>query len=224
MDVKIESSWKEALKSEFEQPYFAQIKEVLVKAKAAGKQIYPKGSLIFNAFEKTPLNQVRVVIIGQDPYHQPDQAMGLSFSVPMGVKTPASLRNIYKELARTVEGFVIPNHGDLTSWAEQGVLMLNASLTVERDRAGSHTAIGWQQFTDATIRAISDQCEGVVFLLWGNFAKRKAELINTQKHFVLTAVHPSPLAGGGFIGCNHFVKTNELLVAQSKTPINWCLP
>ena len=221
MDVKIEPSWKMALAEEFEKPYFSSIKAALVAARSDGKEVYPRGGLIFNAFNSTPLNDVKVVILGQDPYHQPNQAMGLSFSVPLGVKTPASLRNVYKELAATVPGFVVPQHGDLSNWAAQGVLMLNASLTVERDKAGSHAGIGWQTFTDAVIRVVSERCEGVVFLLWGNFAKKKAELIDASRHHVLTAIHPSPLAGGGFLGCNHFVLTNDLLMAQGKSPIDW---
>ena len=221
MNVQIENSWKMALAQEFEQPYFAQIKAALRDARAQGKTVYPRGSLIFNAFNTTPLPSVKVVILGQDPYHQPNQAMGLSFSVPQGVAIPASLRNVYKELARTVDGFVIPKHGDLSHWAQQGVLLLNASLTVEQSRAASHANIGWQHFTDAVIQTISDHNEGVVFMLWGNFAKKKAVLIDARRHHVLTAVHPSPLAGGAFIGCNHFVQCNQLLIQQGKTPIDW---
>ncbi|TDR32852.1 uracil-DNA glycosylase [Hydromonas duriensis] len=221
MDVKIESSWKEALAEEFKKTYFAKIKTALLQAREEGRDVYPRGGLIFNAFNSTPLSEVKVVILGQDPYHQPGQAMGLSFSVPPEVKIPASLRNVYKELAATVDGFVVPKHGDLSKWAAQGVLMLNASLTVERDKAGSHAAIGWQDFTDAVIDVVSHQCEGVVFLLWGNFAKKKAERVDASRHHVLTAVHPSPLAGNGFLGCNHFILTNQLLQAQNKTPIDW---
>ncbi|WP_189490569.1 uracil-DNA glycosylase [Formosimonas limnophila] len=221
MDVKIEASWKAVLAAEFEKSYFAQIKQALLAAKEQGKEVYPRGGLIFNAFNTTPLPDVKVVILGQDPYHQPGQAMGLSFSVPADVKIPASLRNVYKELARTIEGFQIPRHGDLSHWAEQGVLMLNASLTVERDKAGSHAGIGWQQFTDEVIRVVSANRDGVVFMLWGNFAKKKAVLIDTARHHVLTAIHPSPLAGGGFIGCNHFTLANEKLLAQGKSAIDW---
>lgn len=221
MEVKIESSWKAALAAEFEKPYFKEIKSTLLSAREKGVEVYPRGGLIFNAFNSTPLSQVKVVIIGQDPYHQPNQAMGLSFSVPPTEKVPASLRNVYKELAATIDGFQIPKHGDLSNWAAQGVLMLNASLTVERNAAGSHAKIGWQLFTDAVIDVVSAQCEGVVFLLWGNFAKKKAERVDATRHHVLTAVHPSPLAGGGFVGCNHFARANELLIAQGKTPIDW---
>ena len=220
-DVNIESSWKAALAHEFTQPYFAQIKAGLLKDKTAGATLYPRGSLIFNAFNSTPLPDVKVVILGQDPYHQPNQAMGLSFSVPHGVATPPSLRNVYKELARTIEGFNIPNHGDLSRWAEQGVFLLNAVLTVREGQAASHAKLGWQNFTDAVIQIISERNDGVVFMLWGNFAKKKAELIDASRHHILTAVHPSPLAGGGFAGCNHFAIANELLVKQGKVAIDW---
>ena len=220
-DVNIETSWKKALAHEFAQPYFAQIKDGLLAEKNAGKTIYPRGSLIFNAFNTTPLPEVKVVILGQDPYHQPNQAMGLSFSVPQGVPIPPSLRNVYKELARTIDGFIMPNHGDLSKWAEQGVFLLNAVLTVAQGQAASHAGLGWQTFTDAVIRTISEHNEGVVFMLWGNFAKKKAELIDAHRHHILTAVHPSPLAGGGFAGCNHFALANELLAKQGKQPIDW---
>ena len=220
-DVNIEASWKKALAHEFAQPYFAQIKDGLLAEKNAGKTIYPRGSLIFNAFNTTPLPEVKVVILGQDPYHQPNQAMGLSFSVPHGVAIPPSLRNVYKELARTIDGFIMPNHGDLSKWAEQGVFLLNAVLTVAQGQAASHAGLGWQTFTDAVIRTISEHKEGVVFMLWGNFAKKKAELIDAHRHHILTAVHPSPLAGGGFAGCNHFALANELLAKQGKQPIDW---
>ncbi len=220
-DVNIEASWKKALAHEFAQPYFAQIKAGLLAEKNAGKTIYPRGSLIFNAFNTTPLPEVKVVILGQDPYHQPNQAMGLSFSVPHGVAIPPSLRNVYKELARTIDGFIIPNHGNLSKWAQQGVFLLNAVLTVTQGQAASHAGLGWQTFTDAVIRTISEHNEGVVFMLWGNFAKKKAELIDAHRHHILTAVHPSPLAGGGFAGCNHFALANELLARQGKQPIDW---
>ncbi len=220
-DVKIEESWKQVLHTEFEQDYFAQIKAALLADKQKNIAIYPPGSLIFNAFNSTAFDDVKVVIIGQDPYHQPQQAMGLSFSVPKNVRIPPSLQNIYKELARSVEGFTIPNHGNLSAWAEQGVFLLNAVLTVKQGQAASHSKIGWQQFTDAVIRNISEHKEGVIFMLWGNFAKNKAALIDESRHHILTAVHPSPLAGGGFIGCNHFVKANEILNQQGNLPINW---
>lgn len=219
--VRIEASWKAALRDEFAAPYFLEIKKALLQAKADGKTVYPPNRLLFNAFQRTPFNRVRVVILGQDPYHQPGQAMGLSFSVPVGVKVPPSLNNIYKELARTEPGFVRPSHGDLSAWTDQGVLLLNAALTVEAGKAGSHSKIGWIPFTDAVIRRLSEGREGLIFLLWGNFAKEKAKLIDGQRHHILTAVHPSPLAGGGFVGCGHFHQVNEILRARGETPINW---
>lgn len=220
-DVKIEESWKEALKDEFQQPYFAAIKQALLDERKAGNVVYPPGSLIFNAFNTTPFNDVKVVIIGQDPYHNPSEAMGLSFSVPKGIRVPPSLKRIYKEIANDIEGFEIPNHGDLTLWAEQGVLLLNAMLTVRHKKAGSHRKIGWQSFTDAVIKKLSEEREGIVFLLWGNFAKKKGELIDSTKHHILSSPHPSPLAGNGFFGNKHFITTNELLEKQRKTPIDW---
>lgn len=221
MSVQIEESWKKVLSNEFSQPYFAKLKEFLTAEKEAGKVIYPAGKLIFNAFEKTPFDQVKVVIIGQDPYHGVGQAHGLSFSVPMGVGIPASLRNIYKELQSDIAGFNIPKHGNLEKWAEQGVLMLNATLTVRASEAGSHQKKGWEQFTDAVIREISAQKEGVVFLLWGRYAQDKGKIIDTQKHYVLAAAHPSPLAGNAFLGNKHFSQTNELLAKQGKSAIDW---
>lgn len=222
-DVKIEAGWKEVLKDEFQQPYFAAIKQFLVSEKKAGKTIYPPGPLIFNAFDSTPFDKVKVVIIGQDPYHNPGQAMGLSFSVPQGVRTPASLKNIYKELNRDLE-IPVANHGDLSSWAAQGVFLLNAMLTVQHKSAGSHKKIGWQKFTDAAIQRLSDEKDGLIFMLWGNFAKNKKSLIDEMKHYVLEAVHPSPLAGNGFQGSAHFSKANELLEKDGKTPVDWALP
>ncbi len=222
IQVKIEESWKAALADEFQKPYFTQIREFLVTEKKAGKKIYPPGSLIFNAFNTTPFEKVKVVILGQDPYHNPGEAMGLSFSVPKGVRVPPSLKNIYKELNRDLE-VAVPNHGDLTAWAEQGVLLLNAMLTVEHKKASSHKKIGWQKFTDAVIATISDKLDGVVFLLWGNFAKGKKPLIDEMKHYVLESVHPSPLAGNGFQNNGHFGKANELLEKQGKELIDWKL-
>jgi len=219
-NIQIEESWKQVLADEFQQPYFAAIKTFLVNEKQAGKTIYPPGPLIFNAFNKTPFDAVKVVILGQDPYHNPGEAMGLCFSVPKGVKVPPSLVNIYKEINAEL-GLPIPNHGDLTYWAEQGVLLLNAMLTVEARKPASHQKIGWQTFTDAVIRHISNEKEGVVFLLWGNFAKGKKPLIDETKHYVLEAAHPSPLAGDAFQGCGHFAHTNEILEKQGKTPIDW---
>ena len=222
MDVKIESSWKDALAPEFEKPYFASLVRFLHNEKEAGKVIYPPGGLIFRAFELTPLPEVKVVILGQDPYHGPRQAMGLSFSVPSDVPAPPSLKNIFKEI-QTDLGITMSGSPNLEGWARQGVLLLNAMLTVQAGVAGSHKAIGWQEFTDAVIKCISDRCNGVVFLLWGNFARGKKELIDTSRHYVLEAAHHSPLAGGAFFGCRHFSKTNELLIKEGKTPIDWKL-
>lgn len=223
VDVKIEPSWKTALAEEFGKPYFAAIRTFLMQEKAAGKVIFPPGGLIFHAFERTPFDKVKCVILGQDPYHKPGEAHGLCFSVPKGVPIPPSLRNIYKELSADVPGFVPPKHGCLEPWADSGVLMLNAMLTVEQSKAGAHQNIGWQTFTDAVIRTLSEQKTGLVFLLWGNFAKNKASLIDGQKHHILSAAHPSPLAGNAFLGCKHFSKTNQLLEAQGKEPIQWAL-
>jgi len=192
----------------------------LHQEKKDGKIIFPPGKLIFNAFQLTPIDRVRVVIIGQDPYHKAGQAMGLSFSVPRGVRVPPSLVNIYKEIQRDL-GFNLPAHGDLTSWAEQGVLLLNAMLTVESARAGSHSKVGWQEFTNAVIKKLSDEREGIIFLLWGNFAKSKRDLIDTNKHHILEAAHPSPLARNAFNNCKHFSKANSLLKQQSQAEINW---
>lgn len=220
MSVKIEESWKNALAAEFEKPYFQAITAFLKKEIAAGKTIYPPGPLIFNAFNTTPFENVKVVILGQDPYIKPGEAMGLSFSVPHGVAIPPSLRNIYKELESDL-GFPIPKHGDLTHWAEQGVFLLNAALTVEKGLSNSHAKIGWHIFTDAVIKTLSDKRDGLVFMLWGNFAKQKTALIDPFKHLVLEAAHPSPLAGGAFNGCQHFSKANEFLAANGQPTIDW---
>ena len=222
MKVKIERSWAEALSGEFDKPYFSQLAGFLHSQKDAGKVIYPPGSLIFRAFDLTPLPEVKVVILGQDPYHGPGQAMGLSFSVPDGIKAPPSLVNIFKEI-ETDLGVRMSGATNLEKWARQGVLLLNASLTVEAGLANSHKNIGWQTFTDAVIKCISDNCSGVVFLLWGNFARAKKELIDTGRHYVLEAAHPSPLAGGAFFGCRHFSRTNDILKGEGKTPIDWSL-
>jgi len=223
MDVQIEQSWKEVLQQEFTKPYFQQIITFLKTEKASGKIIYPPGGLIFNAFLQTPFNEVKVVILGQDPYHGPGQAHGLSFSVPDNVKPPPSLVNIFKELQQDV-GLPIPQNGNLTSWAKQGVLLLNAVLTVSARDAASHAKIGWMHFTDAVIKTISQQKEGVIFLLWGKFAHDKQGLIDETKHYVLKAAHPSPFsADKGFFGCKHFSKTNELLIQQGKEPVDWSL-
>lgn len=219
-NVQIEESWKSFLSEEFSKPYFSQIKSFLQEEKKAGKAIYPPGNLIFNAFNTTPVDNVKVVILGQDPYHNQGEAMGLSFSVPKTCKTPPSLKRIYKEINEDI-GCNIPTHGDLTYWAEQGVLLLNAMLTVEHKKAGSHRKIGWQKFTDAVIQRISNEKEGIVFMLWGNFAKSKAELISEDKHLVLKSAHPSPLARTGFFGNHHFSKANNYLKSNGIQEIDW---
>ncbi len=224
MDVQMEASWTEVLKNEFTKPYFLEIVTFLKREKSAEKIIYPPGPLIFNAFNRTPFDKIRVVILGQDPYHNPGQAHGLSFSVPAGIKPPPSLANIYKEI-QTDLGIPMPvGYGNLTHWAEQGVLLLNAILTVRANEPASHAKIGWMNFTDAVIEKISAQKAGVVFLLWGKFAQEKQALIDETKHFVLKAAHPSPFSvEKGFYGCKHFSKTNELLTRQGLDPIDWKL-
>ena len=220
--VKIEESWRTALQTEFDQPYFSTLIQFLKAEKTKGKTIYPPGSLIFNAFDTTPLSQLKVVILGQDPYIKPNQAMGLSFSVPKGIRTPPSLKNIYKELNADL-GVPIVNHGDLTAWANQGVFLLNAALTVEAGKSGSHLKKGWGQFTDAVIRLISTERTNIVFMLWGNFAKAKGVLIDEEKHLVLKAAHPSPLAGGAYFGSKHFSQANAYLESNGLSPIDWTL-
>ena len=220
-DVRIESGWKEALREEFLSEYFAKIKENLLAAKAR-EIVYPPGNLIFNAFNLTPFERVRAVILGQDPYHGAHQAMGLSFSVPHGVRIPPSLVNIYKEIKSDL-GISEPASGDLSYWAKQGVLLLNASLSVGANRANSHSGFGWQIFTDAVIKILSARRQNLVFMLWGNFAKAKSALIDAQKHLILTAAHPSPLAGGAFFGCKHFSRCNEYLRAHGLGEIDWDL-
>lgn len=223
MNVKIEESWKKVLHQEFDKPYFKQITEHLKTEKAQGKIIYPPGPLIFNAFLQTPFDEVKVVILGQDPYHGPGQAMGLSFSVQDGVQPPPSLVNIFKELHNDI-GMAIPKTGNLTPWAQQGVLLLNASLTVRAGEPMSHSKIGWHHFTDTVIEKISSLKENVVFLLWGKFAQQKEEIIDTKKHHILKAAHPSPLsANNGFFGCRHFSKTNAFLSKNGYDPIDWAL-
>ncbi len=222
MDVKIEQSWKDALADEFGKPYFVSLVRFLHDEKAAGKRIFPPGSQIFRAFELTPLDKVKVVILGQDPYHGLGQAHGLSFSVPEGVPAPPSLKNIFREI-ETDLGIRMSGYPNLEKWALQGVLMLNAVLTVRSGEAASHSKMGWEQFTDAVIRCISDRCEGVVFLLWGSFARSKRELVDTSRHYVLEAAHPSPLARGAFFGCRHFSRTNQILSSQGKAPVDWQL-
>ena len=222
MDVKIEQSWKDALADEFGKPYFVSLVRFLHEEKAAGKRIFPPGSQIFRAFDLTPLDKVKVVILGQDPYHGAGQAHGLSFSVPDGVPAPPSLKNIFKEI-ETDLGIRMSGYPNLEKWARQGVLMLNAVLTVRSGEAASHSKAGWEQFTDAVIKCISDRSEGVVFLLWGSFARSKRELVDASRHYVLEAAHPSPLARGAFFGCRHFSKTNTILESQGKSPIDWQL-
>ncbi|APU29533.1 uracil-DNA glycosylase [Ectopseudomonas alcaliphila JAB1] len=222
--IKLEASWKHALREEFDKPYMSELRAFLQAEKAAGKEIYPPGPLIFNALNSTPLDQVKVVIIGQDPYHGPGQAHGLCFSVQPGVQTPPSLVNIYKELKRDLN-IDIPAHGYLQSWADQGVLLLNTSLTVERANAGSHAGKGWQFFTDRVIEVVSEQQPKLVFLLWGSHAQSKQRLIDPTKHLVLRSPHPSPLsAHRGFIGNGHFSRCNQFLSQNGMTPIDWRLP
>ena len=220
MDVAIEDSWKEILKEEFSKEYFVRLVNLLKEEKGAGKTIYPKGSHIFNAFNTTPFDDLKVVILGQDPYHGPGQAHGLSFSVPDGISLPPSLQNIYKELQNDL-GVEPKRSGNLEHWAKQGVFLLNAVLTVRAGEPTSHSNIGWTTFTDAVIKAISDNKEGVIFMLWGNFARSKKELIDTSRHYVLEASHPSPLARGAFFGCKHFSRCNELLAKLGKSLVKW---
>ncbi len=223
MEVAIENSWKEELKEEFSKPYFREVTEFLKKEKQAGKVIYPPGKLIFNAFECTPFDKVKVVIIGQDPYHNPGQAHGLSFSVQDGVAPPPSLANIYKEI-QTDLGVAISRTGNLEKWARQGVLLLNASLTVEANTPMSHSKIGWHLFTDEVIRKVSAGKENVVFLLWGKFAQNKETLIDASRHLVLKSAHPSPLSAyNGFFGSGHFSKANNWLREKGEQPIDWSL-
>ena len=222
VNVRIEASWKDALAEEFGKPYFESLVRFLHSEKAAGQVIYPPGSQIFRAFDLTPVENLKVVILGQAPYHGPGQAHGLSFSVSSGVPAPPSLKNIFKEIESDLS-VKMSGYPDLEKWARQGVLLLNAVLTVRAGMAASHSKIGWEEFTDAVIRYISDNCEGVVFLLWGNFARSKSALIDRSRHHVLEAAHPSPLARGAFFGCRHFSQTNALLSAQGKAPIDWVL-
>jgi uracil-DNA glycosylase len=223
MEVKIESSWKEVLKEEFHKAYFEQIVMALKHERAANHTIYPTGNLIFNAFDKTPFDKVKVVLLGQDPYHNPGQAHGLCFSVQDGVKPPPSLVNIYKEM-RDDLGLPIPQGGNLTKWAEHGVLMLNAMLTVRANEPASHSKIGWENFTDAVIRKVSEHKQNIVFMLWGRFAQDKQILIDATRHHILKAAHPSPFsADKGFFGCRHFSKANELLAKDGVEPVDWQL-
>lgn len=217
-----ELNWSDVIGAEKQQPYFLDTLAYVAAERAAGKEIYPPEHDVFNAFRYTPFEQVNVVILGQDPYHGPNQAHGLCFSVLPGVPVPPSLVNMYKELAQDIEGFQIPQHGYLKSWADQGVLLLNTVLTVERGQAHSHAKLGWETFTDRVIAAVNEHRQGVVFLLWGAHAQKKGRIIDRQRHHVLTAPHPSPLsAHRGFLGCRHFSQTNQLLAQQNLPAIDW---
>jgi uracil-DNA glycosylase len=223
MEIKMEESWKNALSDIFDKPYFSQIANHLKAEKALKTTLYPSGGLIFNAFNLTPYDKVKVIILGQDPYHNPQQAMGLSFSVPDGIKPPPSLANIFKELNKDI-GMAIPCSGNLTAWAKQGVLLLNAVLTVRANEPASHAKIGWTKFTDDIIQTLSLHKTGLVFILWGNFAQEKIKLIDNSKHKILKSAHPSPLSAyNGFFGCKHFSATNEYLVKNNIDPINWTI-
>ncbi|MBP2557954.1 uracil-DNA glycosylase [Neorhizobium galegae] len=223
-EVKLEESWKHALGSEFSNPYMGELKRFLVAEKEAGKRIFPKGSEYFRALDLTPLDEVKVVILGQDPYHGFGQAHGLCFSVKPGVRIPPSLVNIYKEM-ETDLGIPPAKHGFLEHWAEQGVLLLNSVLTVEESQAASHQGKGWERFTDAVIRAVNDECDGVVFILWGSYAQKKAAFVDQQRHLVLKSAHPSPLsAHNGFLGSRPFSKANAYLQSIGKDPVDWRLP
>ncbi|EHN1585883.1 uracil-DNA glycosylase [Campylobacter upsaliensis] len=220
--IKINADWLEFLEEEFKKPYFLDIKRQYIETLKAGKNIYPPANLTFNAFNLTPLNSLKIVLLGQDPYHKQNQAMGLSFSVPKGVPIPPSLRNIFKELNEDL-GVEIPKSGDLSAWARQGVLLLNAIFSVEENKPLSHSLWGWQEFSDNIIKKLSLEKEGLIFILWGKFAQSKKSLIDTRKHFILEAAHPSPLARQGFLGCRHFSKSNALLEKLGKEPIKWDL-
>lgn len=222
MSVKLEKSWLDVLGDEFDKAYMKTLKAFLLEEKQSGATVYPKSADIFNALDHTPFDKVKVVILGQDPYHGTGQAHGLSFSVQKGIAIPPSLKNIYKELSGDIPGFKVPAHGDLTKWADEGVLLLNATLTVRAHEAGSHQGKGWEIFTDTVISKLSEQREGLVFLLWGRYAQNKAELIDGKKHTVLKAAHPSPFSAyNGFFGCAHFSKTNEILIKEGKSPVDW---
>lgn len=220
--IKINADWLEFLEEEFKKPYFLDIKRQYIETLKAGKNIYPPANLTFNAFNLTPLNSLKIVLLGQDPYHKQNQAMGLSFSVPKGVPIPPSLRNIFKELNADL-GVKIPQNGDLSAWARQGVLLLNAIFSVEENKPLSHSLWGWQEFSDNIIKKLSLEKEGLIFILWGKFAQSKKSLIDTRKHFILEAAHPSPLARQGFLGCRHFSKSNALLEKLGKESIKWDL-
>jgi uracil-DNA glycosylase len=222
MEVQIEQSWKQVLKDEFEKDYFSDIVSFLKAEKSLGRTIYPPGKLIFHAFEATPFDGVKLVLLGQDPYHGQGQAHGLAFSVPFGVKPPPSLINIFKELNADL-GMKVPTHGNLENWTKQGVFLLNAALTVRAAEPNSHSKIGWHQFTNSVIEKISNQKRNVVFFLWGKFAQEKEELIDGKKHLVLKTAHPSPYSADKFFGCRHFSKANQYLVQNKIDPIDWTL-
>jgi uracil-DNA glycosylase len=222
--IKLHESWREPLTQEFERPYMQGLKRFLEEEKAQGKRIFPKGAEYFRALDLTPLDKVKAVVLGQDPYHGEGQAHGLCFSVQPGVRTPPSLVNIYKELKSDL-GLTPPRHGFLEHWAQQGVLLLNSVLTVEMGRAASHQKRGWEQFTDAIVRLVNDRPQPVVFLLWGAYAQRKAAFVDETRHLVLKAAHPSPLsAHNGFLGCRHFSQANAFLEAKGRGAIDWALP
>ncbi len=223
-EIRLQEDWREALAGEFAQPYMADLRRFLVQERDAGKRIYPRANNWFRALDLTPPEKVRVVILGQDPYHGPGQAHGLCFSVPPGVKIPPSLMNIYKELKSDLN--ILPsNHGFLESWAEQGVLLLNSVLTVEEARAASHAGKGWERFTDAVIRHVASAADPVVFMLWGSYAQKKAAFVDSSRHLVLKSVHPSPLSAyGGFFGSGHFSKANQFLENAGRGHIDWALP
>lgn len=223
-DIKLEETWKFALETEFEDPYMADLKSFLVSEKKAGKLIFPKGSEYFRALDLTPLDEVKVVILGQDPYHGEGQAHGLCFSVRPGVRIPPSLVNIYKEMEADL-GIAPAKHGFLEHWAEQGVLLLNSVLTVEQGKAAAHQGKGWERFTDAVIRTVNEECDGVVFILWGAYAQKKAAFVDEERHLVIKSAHPSPLsAHNGFLGSKPFSKANEYLQSIGKDPVDWELP
>ena len=216
------ATWQTLLGEEKRQAYFTHMMDFIASARASGKVIYPAAEDVFNAFSCTEFNQIKVVILGQDPYHGPNQAYGLSFSVQKGVKTPPSLKNMYKALQHDFPDYILPEHGCLQSWAEQGVFLLNTVLTVEQGKAHSHAKIGWERFTDKVIALINEHAQDVVFLLWGSHAQKKAGLIDASKHHILTAAHPSPLSAyRGFFECGHFAQTNQILIDSGRTPINW---
>ncbi|HYK76058.1 MAG TPA: uracil-DNA glycosylase [Daejeonella sp.] len=222
---QLEQSWQEVLEDEFRKNYMIELIDLLQKEQSKGQIIYPPANLVFNAFQHTPFFKVKVVILGQDPYHGAGQAHGLSFSVQKGISLPPSLKNIFKELSNDIPSFHYPSHGDLSSWADQGILLLNTVLTVEASKAGSHQKRGWEKFTDRAIAELSARRQGIIFLLWGKHAQEKASLIDSHKHYILEAAHPSPFsAHRGFLGCHHFSKTNKILIENGQSPINWQIP